>query len=131
MHLQAALLVALGGAAGSVLRWLAVFWIGERLVPGPFPWGTFAVNVAGGFVIGLLGEFARHGSFGVTPQVRLLLVVGVLGGFTTFSSYSLETMNLLRDGRPGLAFAYAAGSVLAGLAAAFAGLGAARVLEPR
>ena len=128
MHPQAALLVALGGAAGSVLRWAAVFWIGERWLVTPFPWGTFAVNAAGSFAIGLLAEWARHGSFGVSPEARLLLVVGVLGGFTTFSSYSLETMNLLREGRPGTAILYAAGSVAVGLAAAFAGLGLAKVL---
>jgi CrcB protein len=120
--LQATLLVAAGGAGGSVLRYHA-----GRLVMGiagpnaAFPWPTFSINVAGSLLMGLLaGWLARHGASG--EAWRLLLAVGVLGGFTTFSSFSLETAMLVERGLIGTAAAYAAGSLAAGLAGLFLGL---------
>ncbi|MCW1383963.1 fluoride efflux transporter CrcB [Novosphingobium sp. KCTC 2891] len=124
--LQASTLVALGGATGAVLR----FHLG-RLVSafaGPnaaFPWGTFTINVAGSLAMGLLaGWLARHVNGG--EAWRLLLAVGVLGGFTTFSSFSLETAMLFERGLVGLAAFYAAASVIAGVGGLFLGLAAVR-----
>ncbi len=118
--MKSALLVAFGGAAGSVLRWYASGWV-QRLFPhSTFPWGTFAVNVTGSFAIGVLLTLAVERSV-LSPALRLLLVTGVLGGFTTFSAFSMETFELLRSGQWPAAVGYAAGSVAIGLLAAAAG----------
>lgn len=120
--LQASTLVALGGASGAVLRLHAGRLIGS--VAGPnavFPWGTFSINFAGSLLMGLLaGWLARHGLGGETW--RLLVGVGVLGGFTTFSAFSLEAALLIERGMFGMAALYAAGSVIAGIAGLFIGL---------
>jgi CrcB protein len=103
------LLVALGGAAGSVLRYivstLSIAWFGAG-----FPWGTLAVNVAGSALIGLAAGLGLQG------EARLLLVTGFLGGFTTFSAFSLESAALFEKS-PLLAGAYVLASVGLGLAA--------------
>ncbi len=103
------LLVAVGGALGSVARHvvsvLGVAWMGMG-----FPWGTLAVNVVGSAAIGICG------ALGVSGDARLLLVTGVLGGFTTFSAFSLET-GMLWERSPALAVVYVAASVGLGLAA--------------
>jgi CrcB protein len=127
MSWQSALLVALGGAIGSVARWASVFLVGQY-VGIAFPWGTLSVNVAGSFLIGLIGALARTASLGVTPDVRLFLVTGVLGGFTTFSSFSFELLGLLQRGAIGPALAYALGSAGLGLTAAWLGFAFARLL---
>jgi CrcB protein len=115
-----ALYVAAGGAAGSVLRWLLAEW-SQRLSPtATFPWGTMLINIAGSFAIGAVMTLATERA-GVSPETRLLLVTGLLGGFTTFSAYSYETLSLLRAGHPAGAAVYALGSVGLGLAAAIAG----------
>ena len=107
--LTAVLLVATGGAAGSVLRYLvSVLAIGA--FGTGFPWGTLAVNVIGSAAIGLLG------GLGVEGGLRLLLVTGLLGGFTTFSAFSLET-GLLWQRHWSLAVLYVAASLALGLAA--------------
>jgi fluoride exporter len=91
-----------------------------------FPWATLTVNVVGSLAMGLLaGWLARHGEGG--ESYRLLLGVGLLGGFTTFSAYSLELMLLIERGQAGQAFLYGAVSVLAGLSALYIGLIAMRV----
>lgn len=114
------LLVALGGAAGSMLRYATGLGATRLFGPG-FPWGTLIVNVVGSFVIGVFVEtIARR--FGASEPVRLLLVTGFLGGFTTFSSFSFDAAALLERGQGGLALAYVAGSVLLSLGAVFAGL---------
>ncbi|WP_225207824.1 fluoride efflux transporter CrcB [Novosphingobium huizhouense] len=118
---QASGLVALGGGAGALLR----LHLGRIVtaIAGPaalFPWGTFLINVGGSLAMGLLaGWLARANG---AEAWRLLLGVGVLGGFTTFSSFALETALLIERGQGGLAAAYAAGSVAAGLAGLFLGL---------
>jgi CrcB protein len=113
------LLVALGGALGSVLRWM-ISGLVQRAAASGFPWGTMVVNAAGSLLIGLVGAVALERAL-VSPATRLLLIPGLLGGFTTFSAYSYETMALLRDGQWGAAAGYALGSVAIGLAAAAAG----------
>lgn len=120
--LQASTLVALGGATGAVLRFHAGRLAGTLAGPhAAFPWGTFSINVAGSFAMGLLaGWLARAGEGG--EAWRLLLAVGVLGGFTTFSSFSLETALLIERGMAGLAATYALGSMLAGIGGLFLGL---------
>ena len=122
--LSSSLLVAAGGATGAWLRYLASR--ATLSVIGPvaataFPWATLLINVSGSFAMGLLaGWLARHGQGG--EHWRLLLGVGVLGGFTTFSAFSLELANLAQRGALGLAFGYALVSVLAGVLGLFAGL---------
>ena len=115
------LLVALGGAVGSVARYgvgiAAARWFGLA-----FPWGTLAVNVVGGLAMGLLD--ARVGQEG--ENLRLLLGVGLLGGFTTFSAFSLETVRLMEH-QPGLAMLYVAASLLLGVGACWLGLNLGRV----
>jgi len=90
---------------------------------GGFPWGTLAVNLAGSLLIGLCAGWGeRQGASWIRPW----LMTGFLGGFTTFSAFSLENMSLLREGRVGVALVYAGGSVLAGIGLAFAGYAVAR-----
>ena len=127
--LMASLHVALGGAIGSVLRYqlgrAMTHWLGPQAVTA-FPWATLAVNLIGSLAMGLLaGWLARHGEGG--EPLRLFIGVGVLGGFTTFSAFSLELMVLADRGQAGQAFVYAAVSVLAGLSALYVGLIAMRV----
>jgi CrcB protein len=113
------LLVMLGGAIGAGLRLLAGGVALARLGPG-FPWGTLFVNLAGGLLIGLLtGWFVRAGA---NEAMRLFLAVGILGGFTTFSAFSLETFLMVERGEIGIAAAYAGISVLGSVALLFAGL---------
>lgn len=115
-----ALLVAVGGALGSVLRWAAVSGVARLPRAAGFPWGTLGVNVAGSFAIGFVLTLAFERGL-VAPATRLFLVTGVLGGFTTFSAFSWETLVLVRDGHSLAAAGYVAGSVLGGLAAALLG----------
>jgi CrcB protein len=112
--------VFIGGGIGAVLRYLVGSVFLQRFGPG-FPWGTFAINVTGSFFIGIIAQLALTRSFGVTPMVRIFAATGVLGGYTTFSTFSLDAVVLVGDGNAALAFAYAAGSVLSGLFAAYLG----------
>ncbi|MFZ4688221.1 MAG: fluoride efflux transporter CrcB [Polymorphobacter sp.] len=117
------LLVALGGALGACLRYLVGQWSLMQFGAG-LPVATWTVNIVGGFAMGLLaGWLARVDSGG--EELRLLLGVGVLGGFTTFSAFSLEVFNMINRGEIGLAAAYAvssvAGSVLALMTGVFVG----------
>ncbi|HAT57530.1 MAG TPA: fluoride efflux transporter CrcB [Gammaproteobacteria bacterium] len=117
--------VAIGGALGALSRYSFVL-IAVTLVDNRLPWATFGVNVVGSFCIGiaavLIGDRVIEGEFW-----RLLLVVGFLGSFTTFSAFSLETLLLLQQGNYNIAMAYAAGSVTLCLGAAFAGMQLAKV----
>ncbi len=112
-------LVALGGAIGSVLRW-ALSGAVQRWSGAAFPWGTFAVNAAGSLAIGFVAALALERAL-VPPSARVFVITGVLGGFTTFSALSYETLALLRDGQWTAACGYAGGSLVTGVTAAYAG----------
>lgn len=118
--------VAAGGALGSVARaWLGVV-IGQLTGPG-FPWGTLAINVLGSFVIGWFGAItSMDGRWDVHANWRVFVMVGLCGGFTTFSAFSLQTMELLRAGAPGRAGAYVVGSVVLCVLGTWAGLALGR-----
>jgi len=112
-------LVALGGSAGSVLRYLASLWIVKRF-PYTFPLGTFIVNVTGCFIIGfLLGLSIFHNL--QNNELKLLLVVGFCGGYTTFSTLSSESLHLLEAGNYWTLASYIAGSIVLGLTAVWGG----------
>lgn len=116
--------VAAGGALGSVARY-GVGQFARTLAPG-WPWGTLAVNLLGSFAIGLL--FAWLAARPASDAVRLGLITGVLGGFTTFSAFSIETLELLRGSGAGAALVYVGATVMLGLAACALGLWTARAL---
>ncbi len=119
-------LVALGGAAGAVARYLVDGLVAERAA-GAFPWGTLAVNLSGSALLGLL--FALAIERGVLPaSARGPLMIGFLGAYTTFSTLMLESWRLWEDGAVALALANALGSVALGLVAIFIGLTIGRAL---
>lgn len=117
---QQVLLVALGGALGSVLRYLCGLGINRVALLAAFPWSTLAVNALGCFIIGFAGGLGSSTQM-LTEGGRLFLFTGILGGFTTFSAFGLETFYLLRNGQPILAAANIALQVGVGLAAVFVG----------
>ncbi|QNQ10057.1 fluoride efflux transporter CrcB [Sphingomonas alpina] len=120
------LLVMAGGAVGSGARFLTgratLAWFGPS-----YPWGTLAVNLIGGFLMGaLVGTLARTSVPG--ENWRLLLAVGVLGGFTTFSAFSLDTVVMLQRGDLGMAALYVLASVIGSIVALFVGLSLIRAV---
>ena len=115
------ILVGAGGFIGSIARYLLSGWVLHHTLGGKFPWSTFVVNVLGCLLIGVLsGMIERLEWF--TPQMRLLLLTGLLGGFTTFSAFGLETVFLLRRGEVLIAVAYALSSVAVCVTAVWVGL---------
>ena len=121
------LLVAAGGAIGAAARYVAGLWIVARLGAG-FPWGTFFVNVTGSFLIGIILVLVQGGA--LPAGARLFLAVGVLGGYTTFSSFSYETLQLLSGGGSlGPVLFNAFGQLLVGLLAVYLGVVCGRALE--
>lgn len=113
-------LVAAGGALGSVARYSVSAVVLGRTDDWRFPVGTFTVNVVGCLIIGVLGAFAvKQHVF--SPEMRLLLFTGLMGGFTTFSTFGLETFYLLRRGEVFVAGGYIIASVVAGLLVAWLG----------
>ncbi len=120
-------LVFIGGGLGACLRH-ACNLIGARVAVGsPWPWSTFLINISGALLMGVVVEaFALRN--GASPQLRLLLATGILGGYTTFSTYALEIGLLLQRGQHGLAALYAGGSVALGLAGLFGGMKLARLV---
>ncbi len=119
------LAVALGGGIGAVLRYSVGEWI--HRISGPlFPWGTLTVNLAGCFLIGIIWELSNTTL--LSPQFRLFVMTGLLGAFTTFSTFSLETLNLIRDGEIRLAVANQVISVAFGLVLVLAGFVSVRLI---
>ena len=114
------LLVGMGGAAGSIARYLCQRWASANFQHS-FPWGTFLVNFAGCLLIGLLWGISLK-SFERNEQLKLLLMVGFCGGYTTFSAFTLEGIGLLKENRIGLFILYTGGSVIAGLLATYVGM---------
>jgi len=125
--MQALLLVGAGGAAGAVARYLLGVQA-FRTLGSAWPYGTFAANILGGFLMGMLAGLLAHRGGGDQEKWRLLLGVGVLGGFTTFSAYSLEVALMVEKRAWTQAALYSVGSVLCSVAALFAGLMLARRL---
>ncbi|HEY3112870.1 MAG TPA: fluoride efflux transporter CrcB [Gemmatimonadaceae bacterium] len=119
------LLIALGGAAGSVLRYLLGGAV-QRSSAGGFPVGTMFVNVSGCFLIGILVR--QFLNMQLSPELRALLIVGFCGGFTTFSTFSAETLGLIEGGEYGRAMSYVILSVVLSLSAAFVGMAAMRLI---
>jgi CrcB protein len=114
------LLVGIGGFAGSVARYKLGGLLLHLTVQERFPWSTFAINVLGCLVAGVLAGLAEeYELFG--PDTRLLVFTGLLGGFTTFSAFGLDALFLFRRGELATALLYAGGSVVVGLAAAWIG----------
>lgn len=108
------LLVALGGAGGSVLRYML------SNINTSFPWGTFAVNVLGSFLIGLLVGLMSKGL--LSPEMKLLLVTGFCGGFTTFSTFANESFSMMKAGDVLLTALYVGASVIIGILAVWGGM---------
>ena len=122
------LLVGLGGFIGSVARYKLGGWVLHLTVQEKFHFGTFAVNVVGCLIAGVLaGLVEKHELF--NAETRLFLFTGLLGGFTTFSAFGLETMFLLRRGEPWVAAIYAGASVLLGVTAVWLGIKIVYVLR--
>lgn len=120
------LLVGVGGGLGSIARYLCQKWFNENY-PHPFPWGTFTVNLAGCFLIGIIYA-ASEKSTVVSPQARLFLITGFCGGFTTFSTFAFENMNLIRSGDSIYFLIYTIASVVLGIAAVFGGIAVMKLL---
>ena len=119
------LYLAAGGVAGTWARYGLGRWVQASAGDG-FPWGTFAVNLLGSFLLGLLIRSTEGAA--VSPETRAMLTVGFCGAFTTFSTFTHETAVLLQQGAWARAAAYALGSLVLGLAALAAGLGTAGLL---
>jgi len=118
--------VALGGAVGASARYLFAAQMLRLMGPG-FPWGTLGVNIIGSFAMGVLVELTAL-RLSIGPEMRVFLVTGVLGGFTTFSAFSLEVANLMERKDAGMALVYALGSVGGSVLGLFAGLWLVRSL---
>lgn len=114
------LLLALAGAAGTLLR-AGCTSLADRLLGPAFPWGTLAVNVAGSFAFGAINALARTRGLLTNPQ-EVILLVGLFGGFTTYSSFAFQSVEMLANGRTSAALAYVAVTNVTALAAAWAGL---------
>ena len=118
--------IAVGAVLGAWLRWLLALWLNRHA--DAIPWGTFTANMVGGYLIGLvLGVFAAHPEW--PPFWRLLIVTGFLGGLTTFSAFSAETVAFLEEGRLAMAATYSAVSLAGSLALTLLGLYTARALQ--
>jgi CrcB protein len=113
------------GAVGAPVRYLVDGFVGGR-TEGAFPWGTFAINASGSLVLGLLTGLGLYHAFPETP--RLVLGTGFCGAYTTFSTFSFETVRLLEEGASSEAFRYALATLVAGAGAACAGLALAAAL---
>ncbi|NDV65010.1 fluoride efflux transporter CrcB [Bacteroides sp. 224] len=114
------LYIFLGGGTGSLLRYLIHLLINGKAPVGGFPWATFTVNILGCFLIGVFYSLSTR--FQLSPETRLFLTVGICGGFTTFSTFSYEALNLLKGGLYGTFFLYALLSMGLGILAVLLGI---------
>jgi CrcB protein len=119
------LAIGTGSFIGGVLRYLLSQFVQTKFL-STFPFGTLTVNVIGCFLIGLVFGFSDRGN--LTPEWRLFLATGLLGGFTTFSAFSNETVGMLRDGQLMYATAYISSSVIVGLIATFIGISITKLI---
>ena len=113
------LMIGLGSFIGGMSRYLVTLLIQNKFL-STFPYGTLGVNIIGCFLIGVVYALSERGN--INMEWRLFLATGILGGFTTFSSFSNETVSLLRDAQYWQAFSYIAFSIIIGLAATFGGI---------
>ncbi len=114
------LLVGLGGGIGSIARYLCQRWVAANYLHS-FPWGTFAVNFIGCFLIGLFWGLSFK-SFDSNESWKLFLMTGLCGGFTTFSAFTLDGIGLLKEQKLALFFSYVAASIVIGLLATYIGM---------
>jgi len=119
------LLVIIGGAIGAGGRYLLSGWLHGQF-GSEFPWGTFAVNVIGSLVIDMISGLAERGN--LSSEASLFLTIGVLGGFTTFSAFSHETLRLLMNGDVGISLLNVFGQITASIAAVYLGFAFIRLL---
>src|SRR4051812_2951543 len=117
--------VGVGGGLGALARYYIAGWV--QPAGAAFNWGIFVVNISGGLLMGLIVE-ASALKLNLSPELRSFLTVGILGGYTTFSTFSLDSALMLQKGQYGLAAAYMIGSVVLSIAALFAGLWIVRIL---
>jgi CrcB protein len=108
-------LIGLGGAIGSILRYLVTNLTEARFAPSHFPYGTLLVNVTGCFAIGLI--YALSGKLNISPELRGFLATGICGGYTTFSAFSYQSISLMREGHTTQFVTYVFGSLILGMAA--------------
>jgi len=120
MSFMILLAVAVGGAIGSLLRYFVAGTIQSAAWPG-YPWGIFFVNISGGFIMGVIVELGAL-KLQMSPELRALLTVGILGGYTTFSTFSLDSVLLIERGQYGTAAIYVVGSTALSILALFGGL---------
>jgi CrcB protein len=116
--------IALGSGVGGVARYICSTWVAQT-VGGGFPWGTLAVNVLGSFIIGVFASAPSS----LSPDARLFITVGVCGGYTTFSSFSLQTLDLIREGHLAAALGNIAGSIVLCLFSVAAGVAVASLIN--
>jgi CrcB protein len=125
MSLMILLAVASGGAIGSLLRYFVAGAIQSAAWPG-YPWGIFVVNISGGLAMGIIVELAAL-RLSMSPELRAFLTVGILGGYTTFSTFSLDSVLPIQRGAYASAAAYIVGSTVLSILALFAGLWIVRI----
>ena len=116
--------IAVGGAMGALARHLVNVWVQQRLLSSGFPAGIFLINVTGCLAIGLVAGSIAAGRMELSEQAKAFLIVGVLGGFTTFSSFGLDTLVLVRAGQPALAALNVIGQTILGMLAVWVGFAA-------
>ncbi|MFT4114734.1 fluoride efflux transporter CrcB [Silvibacterium sp.] len=120
--------IALGGALGSLARYLVGLWIYERMGTR-FPYGTFVINLTGCFLIGFALTYF-DARMNLSPAWRMAIPVGFIGAYTTFSTFEYETLRLAQNGQAGMALLYIAGSVILGYAGVWLGTSAANYFAP-
>lgn len=119
MNMKLILIIGIGGFIGTIFRYIISIGIQNKFLSS-YPFGTFTVNIIGCFLIGIIYALSDRGNISV--EWRLFIATGILGGFTTFSSFSNETVSMLRDAQYGFALLYVLSSVTIGILATFAGI---------